>query len=305
MMTTTPIAEPVPTVARKPVVLLTGSGFVGSALRRRLEGRGRFRVAAFTSRELDLLQEENVDRLADALRNGARLIYTALMPRRDDAFQTLADECAAIRLVALAVLRARPAHVTFFSSTAVYGDANTNLAITEATVPAPLTPYAYGKVLGEALLREVAEQAGIPLLILRPCMLYGPGDHSRAYGPGNFLRSIRREGAVHLFGDGAELRDYLFIEDLVDVTIRLALDKSATGVYNLTGGACSFRDLAACLRDACREPFGVVHRERRTPPSDQVVLPAKLSKVMPDFCPTPLAVGLREAWQALTVEAKD
>jgi UDP-glucose 4-epimerase len=281
------------------VVLLTSSGFVGGALRSRLEPG---RIIALTSRSHDLLRPETADRLAALLDCETHLLVTARMPAGSDPLRTLADETTAVRCVGQAIRKGRPAHVTYFSSTAVYGDAVSNRAITEETLPAPASPYAWGKLIGETILRQACEQARVPLLVLRPCMIYGPGDRSPAYGPTRFLDTIRREGTVRLFGDGSEMRDYIYIDDLVEITLRLALDSRAAGVYNLTGGAASFRELIEECRAACGLSFDVIEQERMRPPSDQVLLADRLRRTLPGFRPTPLAAGLAAAWNAVQRE---
>src|SRR5262249_36771981 len=132
---------------------------------------------------------------------------------------------------------------------------------------------------------------GVPLLVLRPCMIYGPGDRSAAYGPPGFLRSVLRDGKVRLFGDGSELRDHVYIDDLVEITVALG---EYDGAYNLVSGhRPSFQAALACLRRFAPRAFEVVSMARDRPKTDQRFDPARLRAAAPGFRFTPLEEGLR------------
>ena len=272
------------------VVLLGGSGFIGSALCERLKQIEGCEVRAFSSTSLDLTAAGASARLASELDGDTVLVLTSRVPHAPAADVVLAANVAAC----LSSVR----RCVYFSSSAVYGE-RTNRAVTEQTPPRPTTPYGTAKLAAERLLREAAGRAGVPLVVLRPCMVYGPGDPSIAYGPGRFLQAILRGESVRLFGDGSELRDYLFITDLVEATLALTFGGPA-GIYNLaTGVSHSFQALLACLRSVSGRAFDVVSVPRDRPPTDQCFLPARLLSVLPGFRFTPLEAGLAWTWARL------
>jgi UDP-glucose 4-epimerase len=135
-------------------------------------------------------------------------------------------------------------------------------------------------------------------------MIYGPGDTSTAYGPARFIRSILKHKRVEIFGDGKEVRDYLFIRDLVDLTMALAF--TADGIYNFTSGqASSFVELLDHLRAVSRCNFDVVSVPRNRPQTDQQVRPERLLAAMPKFRFTRLAEGLAETFQAFAAASAE
>ena len=52
------------------------------------------------------------------------------------------------------------------------------------------------------------------LCILRPTLIYGIGDSHNGYGPNKFLRLIKKNKNISLFGKGEELRDHVSINDV-------------------------------------------------------------------------------------------
>jgi UDP-glucose 4-epimerase len=273
-------------------VLLGRSGFFAPALAKHLAPRVGARLRVVGSAEIDLTMDGSADRLAELIDHETILIVPARAPRGSDPLITFAADIAIATNIARAVLSARPLRCVYFSSTAVYGDATTNLAITEDAPLAPNSLYAHAKVAAEGALRHAAERAGVPLLILRPCMVYGPGDTARPYGPGGFLHSAVREGKVRVFGDGSELRDYLFVSDLAEIAIALALG-GASGVLNLASGTShSFQQVLEAVRAVAGHPIEVVNTPRERPRTDQRFDLTRLHAALPSLRFTPLDVGL-------------
>ena len=65
------------------------------------------------------------------------------------------------------------------------------------------------------------------LLILRPSIVYGPGENIIAGSPSGFLKQImNKKKKISLWGDGSEIRDFLYIDDLVNVIIQGIKEKS-------------------------------------------------------------------------------
>jgi UDP-glucose 4-epimerase len=282
------------------VVIVGSGGFIGAALMAHLQWCGWDALEGFRSATLNLAAPDGADRLARAVDQDTVLIVTARARRGPDPLQLLADDIALASNLARCFARQKVKQCVYFSSTAVYGDAVTNLAITEDTPLSPTSHYGLAKVACEWVIREAAQTTGVPVAILRPCMVYGPGDTSLSYGPGRFIRAIQRGEPVQVFGDGSELRDYLFIGDLVEITLRLAFG-GHHGTYNVaTGRGYSFQGLLDCLRSISRQDFKVISRDRDRPKTDQRIDPLKLMRALPGLRFTPLEQGLARAlpWSA-------
>lgn len=276
------------------IVILGASGFIGTALLEHFAGDEALSVTGYRSADLDLTSPACVDRLCRIVTPDMIVILTARARPSGDPVGAFERDVAIAAHVARGLAKTGASKCVYFSTTSVYSDAVSDLAITETTPVAPTSLYGVAKLAGECVLRQVAERAGVPVLILRPCMIYGPGDTSRAYGPARFIQTILREGRVRLFGDGSEGRDYLYIRDLVAITSRLALGPHR-GTYNLaTGRSHSFRDVVAELRRALHADFDVIQLERDRPKANQRIHPSKLLEALPALGFTELADGLRE-----------
>ena len=68
--------------------------------------------------------------------------------------------------------------------------------VTEASAVEPADFYALAKYAGERVLANVCGAAKIPLVIVRPTGVYGPGDTHNSYGPNRFISQIMNDGKL-------------------------------------------------------------------------------------------------------------
>jgi UDP-glucose 4-epimerase len=104
---------------------------------------------------------------------------------------------------------------------------------------APAHPYALTKRLGEELVLHYGQVYGLPVVSLRLFNVYGPRARtSGAYGAviGTFLAQKANGAPLTIVGDGTQMRDFVWIEDVVEAFI-LAAQSKVTGVFNIGNGA--------------------------------------------------------------------
>jgi len=278
-------------------VVLGSTGFVGAALLEKLQQHNGLVVEGYHSSTLDLTSPDCADRLTQIADEKTILIVTARAHQKQDQLELFWDNVAIAMSIARCLSRKRVKKCVYFSTLSVYGDAQTNLDITEETSIAPTSLYGIAKFTGESIIRQVAAKKKIPWVILRPCKIYGPGDCQQTYGPVGFIRSILEEKKAYLFGEGTELRDHVFIRDVVQITIQLALSDQH-GIYNLgTGQSDSFQKIIACLRKIIQQDFEVIHLIPDKPKVDQRINISKLLTSLPGFNFTGLEQGLQETYQ--------
>lgn len=103
----------------------------------------------------------------------------------------------------------------FASSSSVYGESN-KVPFHEADkLDTPVSPYAATKVLGEELCKEFGDRFQVDYTILRFFSVYGPRQRPDM-GIARFFHQLIHDLPITIFGDGSTLRDYTFIEDIVD-----------------------------------------------------------------------------------------
>ena len=281
----------------KKVVILGSTGFIGAALLKHVQQAPNLIVAGYNSANIDLLSLNGMDKLCEVIDSDTILIVTSRASPDKDPLDTFSRDMEMVLNVARCLSKHPIKKCVYFSTDVVCEEATRDLLITEETIISPNSLYGTAKFASECVLKQITQKANIPMLLLRPCMVYGPGDTSHAYGPARFIKSILQEGKVFMFGDGSERRDYLFIGDLVQIVTMLALG-DYSGTYNLaTGQTHSFQEIIGYLRQLANEEFVVVSRERDRPKVDRTINPAKLLKVLPSFRFTNIKVGLAQTYR--------
>jgi UDP-glucose 4-epimerase len=143
--------------------------------------------------------------------------------------------------------------VVFISSGAVYGNQSTQ-PLRESSAPNPRSPYAVSKLAAEYYVRTIGDLWGIESVSLRVFNAYGPGQHMPASHPPvipNFLRQATRGGTLVIHGDGAQTRDYVYLDDVISAMMAAA---TAPGVNHLvinigSGAETSLRELVRLVMD--------------------------------------------------------
>jgi len=114
--------------------------------------------------------------------------------------------------------------VIYASSSAVYGN-NPNMPLREEYAPQPLSPYAVSKITGEYYCKIFSEIYGLSTVSLRYFNVYGPRqdpDSQYAAVIPIFIKKFQSEEAPIIYGDGNQVRDFVFVKDVVQANILLS-----------------------------------------------------------------------------------
>lgn len=277
-------------------VVLGGTGLVGRNLVRHLQDLA-VPTLALSSRDVDLVAPDAADRVAALLRAEDALVFvSALTPDKGRDIATLMKNLAMGQQVCAAVTKAPCAHVIYVSSDAVYAD-NAN-PVRETSCCEPSSYHGLNHLVRERMLTGTLAARGTPLLLIRPSLLYGPGDTHNSYGPNRFLRTAAAERKITLFGKGEEKRDHVFVGDLSRL-IGLCLFHRSAGVLNVaTGHAVSFRDVAVSVAAATGGHVDIVPSPRANPITHRHFDITATARSFPGFRFTALAEGLARSCQA-------
>lgn len=185
---------------------------------------------------------------------------------------------------------------------ALYGNIGSRAA-TESDVVAPRSFHGAGKAAIESFLAAEAAQSGRPLTILRPSNLYGPGQPLRA-GFGvirTILEHLRKDTVLSIFGDGEAVRDYLYIDDMVEACVRFIALGADRGFYNVgTGIGHSLNELRVIVERVCGRTLRVAHVGAREVDIRHAVLDtARLRQRLGWGPSTALETGVRFTWDWL------
>lgn len=116
----------------------------------------------------------------------------------------------------------------------------------------PRTPYALNKAAAENMYRFFAEVHGLRCVMLRISNPYGPRSqmkHSKYSMVNWFIRQAMEDKEVRIFGEGSQVRDYIYVDDLADAFIAAALSEPAWGgIFNVgSGQGTSFNEMVQAV----------------------------------------------------------
>jgi UDP-glucose 4-epimerase len=128
----------------------------------------------------------------------------------------------------------------FSSSSSVYGNQE-SFPIPEHATKNPSSPYALQKLIGEQYIKLYADLYKVPSVSLRYFNVFGnrmPREGAYTLLIGKWMNLIEQGKPIEINGDGTQLRDFTFVEDVVNANLRVALeDKIVSGeAFNIGGG---------------------------------------------------------------------
>lgn len=198
-----------------------------------------------------------------------------------------------------------------FASTggAIYGNVARKGAIAEDTCPNPFSPYAIGKLTIENYLNYFAHKHNLKGTAIRISNPYGPRQNILS-GQGVvpiFLNKARLNESITVYGDGEMVRDYIYIDDLVNMILPLIDHEPKFAVYNFgSGEGHSVNQLVKAIEKVTGK---TLKKEFRPAPStyvDTVVLDN--SRYLSEFAVKPKTTfeeGITKMWSHIQDEYKE
>jgi len=172
--------------------------------------------------------------------------------------------------------------------------------IHEGMVPEPLSPYGASKLALEGYAHAFAGSYGIRTTVRRFTNVYGPHSHRKGSAVAHFFRQILARRPITVYGDGSQVRDFVYVDDLCDGILQ-ALAASARGIYHLgSGKPTSIATLLETMRHVVGDewPFEVRYAPWRT--GEVVRTYTSIEKAAKSFDYRPgvtLEVGLPRTWR--------
>ncbi|RKY28905.1 MAG: NAD-dependent dehydratase [Planctomycetota bacterium] len=149
--------------------------------------------------------------------------------------------------------RCRAANIPFLfvSTCMVYDRAFDDSGIDESHPVRPASPYAAAKLAGEHLALSYYHAYGLPAAVVRPFNTYGPCQKSNSEGGvvSIFIERDLRGERLDIYGDGAQTRDLMYVEDCARFIVAAARSPRAVGrITNAgTGRDVSINELASMV----------------------------------------------------------
>ncbi len=287
-------------MSRDGVLLLGGAGFIGSAMAKRLMQE---------KIPVHIIGRHDGDRLEHVLSQCGTVIHlaSATTPGSSATQPNLELGNLALTLRLLDLLKNHPEiHLIFFSSGGtIYGNPD-RLPVTEDCSIAPLSNHGAGKASQEAFCRATRTQ-GHAVTILRPANAYGPGQGlKRGFGLVRImLEHVLAGTPLEIWGDGKNVRDFIYIDDVIGACIRLIRRPQDSGTYNLGSGTGYSVNQ---VQDMVEEIAGAELKVFRSPTrhSDVRCVVLDIGHIQSELDWTPKIVldeGIRRTWRWLLGEA--
>lgn len=267
------------------VVVTGAAGFVGSHLCDRLLAMGHEVVgidsfsdyyersrkkqnlaAAREHQNFRLVELDMVDGdVARAIRGAAVVFHLAGQPGVRPSWGDHFDQYVQDNIVAtqrlLEALREHPVRrLVFASSSSVYGDAEM-FPTKETALPRPVSPYGMTKLAAEHLVFVYMRNFGVPAAALRYFTVYGPRQRpDMAFC--RFMEALVEGSEIEIYGDGEQTREFTYVSDAVDGTVKAASADVVGQVINLGGGS---RVTVNRVLDTLEEISGIKPRRKYLP----------------------------------------
>lgn len=211
----------------------------------------------------------------------------------------LLDECA----------KAKVKKIIFPSSGGgIYGNQKKEL-LGENDQQNPISPYTISKLAIEKYLEYFWLNRGLSYLVLRYSNPYGPGQNvvgSQGIIP-IFLNLAKQGKLITIFGDGENIRDYIFIDDAIENTKKLAFKKKTKyHIYNIgSGRGTTINEAVNIIRKVIGKNVKIKKMPARGIDVRRVVLDTQRIRKEIDFkIIIGLEEGIRKTWMNIKKETK-
>jgi len=135
-----------------------------------------------------------------------------------------------------AVLKGKAKKLIHISTDEVYGDLEPDdPAFTEQTPLSPNNPYSASKASSDLLVKSYIHTHQLPAIITRCSNNYGPYQHEEKLIPTIIRKAVNGE-KIPIYGDGQQIRDWLYVEDHARAVKKVLENGTAGQVYNIGGG---------------------------------------------------------------------
>jgi nucleoside-diphosphate-sugar epimerase len=231
------------------VALVTGTtGFIGAHLVERLKRVAGLRVVTLSRStgdvvaSLDTLTAETwrkagVDRLDVIFHLGA------FTPKSGDTANQIEEiyrdnlEGTRRLLDSLHSLPSKPERIVFASTLDVYAPPAPAAVLSESSPIAPVSLYGSSKLFCEHLVRVWGEKNGAKTIVLRYGHIFGPGEAAYKKLIPLTINTLLNNESPAIYGAGFAERDFLYVEDVAEATLRAAMLDTTESPVNIVRGS--------------------------------------------------------------------
>jgi UDP-glucose 4-epimerase len=271
----------------KKIIILGAGGFIGKALSNYLKIKKNLCLG---KKNCNLKLKKSRKILKKIVKKNSTIIFiSAIAPCKN--LNDFNNNILMLGNFILSTNRNYIKKIIYLSSDAVYKD--TKELINEESITEPSSLHGLMHLTREKILKNYYHNK---LVIIRPTSVYGADDTHNSYGPNQFSRLAKNKKNIVLFGNGEEVRDHVYIDDLLSI-INHALRSSSPKIYNaVSGQSLSFFNLAKKINRIFNNKK-IIMKVPRKGPIPHLGLRCfslkKIKKNYPNYKPTNLNNGLK------------
>lgn len=299
-----------------------GAGFIGCHLVRRLLEKGHEVAVLDNFKRGNKLDKDSLERVAmfegdvcdaDTVRRAMRgcdyVFHLAAVLGvdivADNPVETMETEVIGLRNVAHSAIAHGNVRLVYASTSGVYGKRSIEKAVDENFDVSPHTSYAIAKRFNEIYLKSMLQEMNLESVAIRFFNVYGPRQDQRMVISKFFGQALRGE-PISVYGNGKQTRDFTYVEDVAEATIKVAEKFRGCEIYNISHGQeCTIGELALRIKELSGSASEV--RFVNTPPGRydfevdrRLGDSTKLRALIGDSPVTPLAQGLESTYRWIT-----
>ncbi len=182
--------------------------------------------------------------------------------------------------------------IVLVSSCEVYGSPITKV-ISEEHPLNPLSYYGASKVAAEKMSIIYCKKNQLPLTIARMTTIYGPGERIQRAIP-NFIHNAIDGHNIIIYGDGSDIRDFIYIEDAAIYLIALLVE-GREKTYNICSGkSTTIKEIASMIQSISDSSSKIVYEQRKKEKIDYIFDDSRIKEDISYKPQTKLEEGLSQ-----------
>jgi nucleoside-diphosphate-sugar epimerase len=259
----------------KKILVTGGAGFIGSHLVERLVNDGNEvvvidnllrgnKIPKEIFEKITFLKEDacnysivlNASKGCDYIFHFAAILGVDIVA--DNPMETMETEVISTQNVVKAALENGVKNIIYASTSGIYGHHAMEQSVSEEVMVDPKTSYAMAKRYNEIYLASLHEEKGLNAIALRFFNIYGPRQDNRMVVP-RFIEQAQKNEDITVFGTGNQTRDFTYVDDAVEASVRLAINMNGFGIYNIANEAeIDIKALAETIKSVTNSKSNVV-----------------------------------------------
>lgn len=190
--------------------------------------------------------------------------------------------------------------VYFSSGGTVYGNRNDVLPFVETDEMNPISYYGWSKQMMENSIQFMHRTVGLDYLILRPSNPYGHGQN--LYGKQGLVAvaigKLLKDETIEVWGDGSAVRDYIYVDDLASIFVKLIEENVHNTTLNIgSGRGYSINDVLAFLKIVSGKDLKIVYKNPRPVDVSSMVLDTSRLMELISYELTPFMDGIKKFYE--------